>query len=135
MQTFKGTVSLDFKAVVPSTFLQECRDIAAGDNPSPFLLAVQKQHPVNDDAFIAAVLSNGVRRTLRNSLADLLHTSGMGGTVAPASITITEAVREHDAPPAVAQVIKVERKEPPPPVALHGQDTAPHAFLNTEVQG
>lgn len=90
MQTFKGSVTLDFKAVVPAQFLADLRRQAQAEDATPFLKQLQAAHPVNDDAFVGAVLKNGLRHSLRDSLIQLFVDSGLGGTVSPATIDIIE---------------------------------------------
>lgn len=120
MRTFKGTLSLNFRVVVADQFLQDMREAAEQEDASVFLKKMHADHPVNDDAFISAVLSNGIRAGVQHDLARRFDTSvGLGGTVSPATITITESIPDHDAPAAVPQVIEV----------------AKHPHLNTEGQG
>lgn len=123
MKTFKGTTSMDFKIVVPDQFLADLRAAAQADDATPFLKQLQERHPENDDAFLAALLSNGVRKYVRNAVAEFLVTSGLGCTLSPATITVTEAPRDHDAAPAVPQVVEVDRQQ-----ALRPELAAPYGF-------
>lgn len=108
MRTFKGTATLTFKVVATDEFLASMREAAEAQDASPFLKMTQERHPVNDDAFISAILANGIRQGIKLDLARRFDTSvGLGGTVSPASITITEAIPDHDAPAAVPQVVEV----------------------------
>lgn len=105
MRTFHGKVSLDFKVVVPDTFVQLFRDAAVQEDATPFLLAVQAQHPKNDEAFIQAVISNGIRLATRAGVLNMLS-DGVGGTVSPASIEIIGVPRDFntDVQPEVLDV-------------------------------
>jgi len=87
MRTFKLTLGLDFKAVVPEEFTKEMR--AMVHDPmlsSPFLRKANEQAGDDDEAFTLAVLKNGVRRIVRNTLMDEMHRAGIGGSFSPASI-------------------------------------------------
>lgn len=108
MRTFKGAASLDFKVVVPDTFLAELRAAAQDEDASPFYKHVQAKHPVNDDEFLAAVLSNAIRINMRGRLLDLLAEVNLGGTVSPVKIDVLAAAFEHDAP-VEAQVLQFKR--------------------------
>lgn len=90
MKTFKGTVGLDFKAIVPDVILAALRKDAQDEDTTPFLKQCQAQFPTDDDGFLAAIIKNGVRRELRESLVSLLERGGMGGTVSPASLGVIE---------------------------------------------
>lgn len=86
MRTFKFTLGLDFKVVVPDAFVKEIRAAATAPDASAFLSMVQSEHPDDDEAFILTVLKNGIRKEMRFQLLAMLQHSGLGGTVAPASI-------------------------------------------------
>lgn len=110
MKTFKGSASLDFTIVVASQFIQDLREAAKAEDASEFLKITNARHPVNDDAFIGAVLSNGIRHGIKHDLGQRLSTSnGLGGRVSPASITLVEAIPDHDAPNPQPQVVEVAR--------------------------
>lgn len=90
MRTFKGTLSLDFKAIFTEQHLQDMREAACAQDATPFLKQVQLTHPRNDDAFLSAILKNAVRGHTRDSIVVLFNDSGVGGTVSPVSISIIE---------------------------------------------
>lgn len=102
MQTFQGTIGLDFKAVVPQQFLDSMREQAKSEAATPFLKHVQAAYPTDDDAFIGAILKNGVRKHVRDSLVSLLESSGLGGTVSPATLAVIDL-----APPVPEPVVIV----------------------------
>lgn len=103
MQTFKGEVSLPFKVVVPQQFLDDLRTMAQSPDATPFLKQVQLNHPENDDAFVGAVLKNAIRHNSRDQLVELFNVSGLGGTVAPATIEVIEV--PHDFGGSVQPVV------------------------------
>lgn len=86
--TFKGQGSLDFKVVVNRKWLEFWRNDAQREHASPFMKQAQAAHPTNDDAFIEALLKNGIRVCLRENLVELFKMTGLGGTVAPATVEI-----------------------------------------------
>lgn len=90
MKTLKGNLSLDFKAIFTQQHLTDLRQEATAPNATPFLRNVQANHPVNDDAFLGAVLKNALRHFTRDAIVGLFNESGVGGTVSPASIDIVE---------------------------------------------
>lgn len=96
MQTFKLALALDVKMVVPETFLQEMRKSAADEDASTFLKLTQEAHPEDDDAFILAVLKNGLRRHVRDSVIQLTRETGLGGTFAPVSVEVINTDHELD---------------------------------------
>lgn len=103
MRTFKFTLGLDFKAVVPEQFVKDMREIA--QNPqltSPFLRKLQDEHPDDDEAFILAVLKNGIRKHVRADLIQHLAKSGIGGSFAPASLEPIDISQEFSAVPVLA---------------------------------
>jgi hypothetical protein len=90
MKTLKGTLTIDFKAVIPQQLLDDMRAAALRPDATAFLLATQAKHPVNDDAFVAAILKNAVRHSTRDNLLALFHEAGVGGTVSPATVDVIE---------------------------------------------
>lgn len=112
MRTFKGNLTQSFKLTISDGFLQTMRAGAQADDASVFLKQTQAAHPKNDDAFIAAVLKNGLRRSARNNLGDLLqNTEGIGGTVSPAVVEVIEGVDEFDAHVGI-QTVEVRDVQP-----------------------
>lgn len=112
MRTYKGIAELSFKVVVPDQTVADFRAACQQEDATPFMRLTQERHPVNDDEFMQAFVSNAIRRTLRNALAEELHQANMGGTVSPATIEIVACVPDHDAP-VTPQVVDVQRKLDP----------------------
>jgi hypothetical protein len=108
MKTFKGVISSDFKIVVPEQFVAGLRRDAKAEG-AVFLKIADTQHPVNDDAFVAAVLKNGMRQHLRATLAELFINSGLGGTVSPATIEIVEVPHGFEDGGVAVQTVEVQR--------------------------
>lgn len=94
MKTFHGKVSMTFKVVVPDTFIKDMREASTFDD-AKFLKRAAELHPVNDEAFIQMILSNGIRIASRQGLLALLS-EGVGGTVAPASIELLGVPQDFD---------------------------------------
>lgn len=88
MQTFIGSYQGTFRAVVPQQFLEAMRKDAQATDAPPFLKQAHEQHREDDDGFIAAILRNGIRKTLKVELAHLLEDSGLGGNVAPLTMEV-----------------------------------------------
>lgn len=97
MRTFKGTLTQDFKVVVHEDFIKDMREAAQQEDASAFLKAIQAKHPLNDDAFCEAVISNGLRIASRDALARQIDSPVTGGTVSPARVSIISCIPEHDA--------------------------------------
>lgn len=126
MKTFKGTLNIDFSIVVTEQFIEARRAQAKAEDTSVFLKRTDAEHPVNDEAFIEALLKNTIRRHVRESIAELCAGSGLGARIAPATIELIGLVPEHDAPVTVQEVL-VERKAEMNP--LHA---APYGTLAQE---
>jgi hypothetical protein len=109
MRTFKGIAELSFKIVVPAQFIAQFREAAQAEDASEFLKLTQARHPENDEAFGQAIISNALRRVIRNSMAEELHQVGLGGTVSPVTMEMVGMAPDHDAPVA-PQVVEVSRK-------------------------
>lgn len=95
MKTFAISVTLDARITVTDDFVAALRN-ASVPHPEdltfrldPFLAEMNAMHE-NDDAFVKAVLANGIRKMTRLGLVDNLHNSGVVATVAPATIAYTE---------------------------------------------
>ncbi len=110
MKTFKGHASLDFKVVVPDTFIQAFREAAAQPDASEFHKLMHAKHPENDEAYAEAIISNALRRVIRNSLCDELHAVGLGATVSPVKMDMVGMAPDHDAPVS-PQVLHVTRPD------------------------
>lgn len=98
MRTFKGTATLDFKIVVPDTFVAMFREAAQREDASEFHKLMHERHPQDDEAFTQAIISNALRRVIRNSLCDELHAVGLGATVSPVKMEMVGMAPDHDAP-------------------------------------
>jgi hypothetical protein len=106
MQTFTGTLSTEFRIVVPEQFLAALRADAIAEGATERMKQLHAQHPVNDDAFVAAILKAGLRNCVRENIAELYVNSGLGGSVSPVKIEITEVPDvEFDSAPARPEVI------------------------------
>jgi len=110
--TLKGSVSLDFKAVVNRVWIQFWREEAQAEDASPFLKQLQEQHPVNDEAFVEGMLKNGIRHRMQHTLAQLFGSTGLGGTVAPGKVEIMQHVEGANAPVAIQVLRKEEGGHP-----------------------
>lgn len=108
--TFKGHGALDFKIVVNRKWLEFWRKDAQLPGASPFMRQAQEQHPTNDDAFIEAILKNGIRVCLRENLVQLLKATGLGGTVAPATVELMPSIPGASSTAAI-QVLQLPEKE------------------------
>jgi hypothetical protein len=108
MKTFTGKISMDFKVVVPDSFLAAQREACQAEDATPFQKQLQAAHPTNDDAFLEALLSNGIRKYTRNALCEELYSVGLGATLSPATIDIVAKVPDHDAAPAQPQLVLVK---------------------------
>lgn len=96
MRTFRGEASLNFKLVVPDQFVASFREAAQAPDAPEFFKVQQAKHPENDDAFIEGIISNALRRVLRNRLLDEMAYVGIGGTVSPVKIQVMAAPPDHD---------------------------------------
>jgi hypothetical protein len=110
MRTFKGQASLSFKIVVPDQFITMFRDAAQQSDASEFHKLMHAKHPENDEAFAEAIISNALRRVIRNSLLDELHVVGLGATVSPVTMSLIGMAPDHDAP-AEPQLIEFKRNK------------------------
>lgn len=110
MKTFKGTVTSDFKVVIPDQIVAKFRTDAQSEGSTAFLKKANEMHPVNDDAFIEMVLKNGLRSFLMHNTKELFLFSGMGATVSPARVEVAAVVHEHDAPVNINVVVVGEKE-------------------------
>ena len=90
MQTFTVKLGVDIRAVITQEFLDESRKEALAEDATPFLKEAQARFPEDDDQFMLAIVCNAFRTYTRQTLLDFMLKSGVGGTVAP--VTITERV-------------------------------------------
>lgn len=104
MRTFKMELHLDFKTIVPDPFVASLREQAQAEDASDFLKKMHAEYE-DDESFILAVLKNGVRRHVRESLAKLHAESGLGCTLAPARLAVIDR-----SPPKVEPVLASEVK-------------------------
>jgi hypothetical protein len=110
MRTYKGMAELSFRVVVPDQVTADFRAACQQEDATQFMKMTHERHPMNDEAFMQAFISNAIRRVLRDSLAEELHHAKMGGTVSPVTIEIIGVAPEHDAP-VTPQVISVEHNK------------------------
>jgi hypothetical protein len=85
--------------VVPQSFIdlrrtEALKEYPDGPHPEPFLVAANKLHPTDDDAFCAAILKNGMKVTLRHNMAELFGSTGLGLTASPAMIGVVPRSEE-----------------------------------------
>ena len=90
MKTFKLECAVDLTIIVPEVFIKKMREQALEEDTSPFLKQANAENPTDDEEFIKAVLKNGVRSEIRNSLAKLMAESGLGVRLAPASVKVLD---------------------------------------------
>lgn len=86
MRTFSLDVGFTATITAPDEFLSAWREEAKNPEASPFLKEIQKQHPEDDDAFLLAILKNGVRIRIAEALQHLCATDGLGLRLAPATV-------------------------------------------------
>lgn len=109
MRTFKLTLGMDFKAVVPNSVTAAWRADALSDEATPFLYAANERFKDDDEGFTLHILKHGCRSMVRQSLVQLLESTGIGGTIAPASIKpvdISEDMLPELAQPVLASEIE-----------------------------
>lgn len=103
MRTFKLTLSLDMKAVVPEQFTQSLREQAVAEDATDFLANAQKLFPDDDEGFTLHILKHGLRNNVRSEIAKLFERSGLGCTLSPVTAQV------HDrTPPSVPAVLATE---------------------------
>lgn len=85
MKTFKITLGIDVKAVVPGHVTEAWRTDATSEEATPFLKNAQAMFPEDDEGFTMHILKHGCRSMVRQSLRTLLEGTGIGGTLSPAS--------------------------------------------------
>ncbi len=129
MKTFKGTITSDFKIVVPDQFIANMRNDAKKED-AVFLKVADTSHPVNDEAFIEMILKNGMRQHLKATLLELYANSGLGGTVSPARVEIIGVQEDHDAPVGVQVITREKLIEQAPDSAVV---TFPGGFTTEEL--
>lgn len=78
MRKFDLSLELDLQVTVPDSFVKMQREAAQAEDATPFLKAVQEQHPEDDDEFALAILKNGLRRHTRWHVHELFFQSGIG---------------------------------------------------------
>lgn len=102
MRTFKLTLGIDVKAVVPQHVTDAWRADAQSEEATPFLKNVQALYPDDDEAFTLHILKHGTRATVRASLKSLYEGTGIGGTLSPVSAGVIDL----DATPVLASEIE-----------------------------
>lgn len=90
MRTFKLCLGIDIKAVLPESVVQGWRTDATSEEATPFLKNTQAMFPVDDDAFALHILKHGCRSMVRSSLRSLFESTGIGGTLSPASCDVLD---------------------------------------------
>lgn len=90
MQTFKLSLGIDLKVVVPDHFLKAAREEAQKADTTVFLKGVQEAHPEDDDAFMLAIAKNALRNHVRTNTVRFIEASGLGGSVSPVAVEVLE---------------------------------------------
>lgn len=90
MRTFKLTLGIDVKVVVPEQFTQLMREQAKADDASEFQKHAQEMFPHDDEEFTLHILKHGMRREVRGCLVQLFTESGIGCTLSPARAAIID---------------------------------------------
>ena len=106
MQTFKFGLQLQVTAVIMQQFLDEARKEAQKPDASLFLKTMQERFPDDDDAFMAAIVKNALRTTIKHQTVDFLMKSGVGGRVSPVQIISEEIQQRKDAVAEFAECSK-----------------------------
>lgn len=105
MKTFKLTLSIDLKAIVPEQFEQAMREVAEADDASEFLKNTLTQFEDDADGFILHVLKHGLRRCVRENVQALFEQSGIGGTLSPVTANVIDRSPPTNTEPALATEI------------------------------
>lgn len=106
-RTVRLALGVDVKVVVPGEWIKSMREQAKDPlQTTPFLVAVDKQYE-DDEDFCHAILKNGLRLQISNSVADLLHASNFTGSVSPVKIISVEPDLPADVQPVLASNIDV----------------------------
>lgn len=86
MQTFKLSLGIDTRIVVPSEILRELRVMAEEESSPEYMRELHKLHPNDDDAFVLGVLRANIRGKVRGFLVHMLQGLGLGGSVSPVGV-------------------------------------------------
>ena len=86
MKQFDLEASINFRVSVPERFLIEMRSDCASADASTFQKWVHNEYSDDDDAFVLAILRNGLKHELRRCILDLCKSSGLGGTFPSARV-------------------------------------------------
>ena len=97
------TLSIDIRAAVPDEFTNMMREQARAEDASEFLK--QANAIEDDDEFTLFLLKNGLRKNVRQFVQELFENSGIGGTLAPASVVPRDRSVPADAEPVLASEI------------------------------
>lgn len=87
-RTFRTQFNFETAVVVPDNFVADRIADVEGDDASEFLKAAAKQFKLgtpDEDAegFTEHIVRHGIRRFVQVTVADLIRSSGMTGTVSP----------------------------------------------------
>lgn len=107
MRSFDLTIGTTATIAVPDQFLADMRIDAKSEDASSFLKAMQELHPEDDDAFLLAILTNGIRIGIREELTRITQTAGMSLRLAPAQVL----GNSRKPPPEDAQPLLLELKQ------------------------
>lgn len=106
MRSFNLTIGTTATIAVPEQFLADMRIDAMSENATPFLKAIHEQNE-DDDDFLLAILTNGIRIGIREELTRITQTAGMSLRLAPAQVLGTS----RKPPPEDAQPLLLEVKK------------------------
>lgn len=107
MRSFNLTIGTTATISVPNQFLADMRIDAMQEDATPFLAKMHELYPEDDDAFLLAILTNGVRIGIREELTRITQAAGMGLRLAPAQVLGTS----RKPPPEDAQPLLLEVKK------------------------
>lgn len=97
------TLSIDIRAAVPEDFTKQMREAAKAEDATEFLK--QANAIEDDDEFTLFLLKNGLRKNVRQFVQELFENSGIGGTLAPASVVPRDRSVPQDVAPVLASEI------------------------------
>lgn len=86
MFSYDIDLNTTLKAHVPQQVIDEWRKMATAEDASPFLKAAHSDHP-DDDSFALHMLRHGIRRCVQYNVALLFEEAGIGGTIAPSTVS------------------------------------------------
>lgn len=136
MRTFRVHASVEATLIVPEHFVQNMRSFARVGSPnnafdeskpesaenlrfirSETFERFHARYPDDDEAFIRAVVAHGIRYNIREDLLTAMAKGGIGGRVAPVSISTSTPQRiEIIQPEPHVKPVQLSRYDPAVPV-------------------